>query len=130
MHCAPGWDYDMALGSYQDWMEYDDPKGLTLLFPHEDASPWYASLCTDDDFVDGYTQAYRDNRDAIADILYGKRLKQTREMLAGAYEAEYIRWKTMYDDRGVIPGSDDAYSHLTDFARERIDFLDLVWSTE
>ena len=130
LYCAPGWDFDMTLGSYQDWMGYDSPQGLTRMYPHSDASTWFISLQFKDSFRDRYTQAYRDNRDAIADILYGKRLEQTREMLAGAYEAEYIRWKTMYDDRGVIPGSDDAYSHLTDFARERIDFLDLVWSTE
>ncbi len=128
--CAPGWDYDMTLGSYQDWMGYDDPEGLTGLYPHDAACPWFARLQDRDLFRDRYLGIYRDRRDAVADILYGDRLKETRAALAGAYEAEYLRWKPMYDGRGAYPGSDEAYHKLTDFAERRMNYLDAVWITE
>ncbi len=128
--CAPGWDYDMTLGSYQKWMEYDLPTGITRLHPHSDASPWFTRLYDSEGFYDSLKRMYRDNRVRIADILYGDGLEGVRQSLGGVYEAEYLRWKAMYDNRGAKPGSDEAYSVLTDFAKRRMDYLDTVWSTE
>lgn len=127
LHSAAGWDYDMSLGSYQPWMEYDDPTGLTMLYPHEDASPWYKMLYNRDVFREEVISQYRDKRDEIADILYGKREEELRDYLKDAYELEYIRWQDMYDARGSYPGSDEAYNVLTGFAERRMDYLDSVW---
>ena len=128
--CAPGWDYDMSLGSYQEWMEYDSPEGMTKLYPHKDASPWYARLYDREEFYGSLKQMYRDNRVKIADILYGEGLDDVRDSLDGVYKAEYLRWKTMYDNRGSKPGSDEAYDTLKNFAERRMNYLDAVWSTE
>ncbi len=127
LHSAPGWDYDMSLGSYQAWMEYDDPTGLTMLYPHEDASPWYKTLYNRNEFREEVISRYRDKKAEIADILYGKREEELREYLKDAYKLEYLRWQDMYDARGSYPGSDEAYDLLTGFARKRIEFLDSVW---
>lgn len=127
LHSAPGWDYDMSLGSYQAWMEYDDPTGLTMLYPHEDASPWYKTLYNRNEFREEVISRYRDKKAEIADILYGKREEELREYLKDAYKLEYIRWQDMYDARGSYPGSDEAYDLLTGFARKRIESLDSVW---
>ncbi|MCR4754448.1 MAG: CotH kinase family protein [Lachnospiraceae bacterium] len=127
LHSAPGWDYDMSLGSYQTWMEYDDPTGLTMLYPHEDASPWYKTLYNRNEFREEVISRYRDKKAEIADILYGKREEELREYLKDAYKLEYIRWQDMYDARGSYPGSDEAYDLLTGFARRRIEILDSVW---
>ncbi len=128
--CAPGWDYDMALGSYQDWMEYDDPEGLTEMYPHSDASVWYTELIRKDEFGDAVTGIYMDKREALARILYGEGLQEVRGGLDGAYEAEYLRWKQMYDGRGSVPGSDDAFNDLRLFAQDRMKYLDTIWITE
>lgn len=130
LYCAPGWDYDMSMGSYQNWMQYDDPEVLTLLYPHEDASKWYSQLYKREGFYEKVRVKYRESRDAIEDILCGEDTDILRGRLRYAYELEYIRWKDMYDNRGVIPGSDEAYGRLTGFARARMDYLDSIWNTE
>lgn len=127
LHSAPGWDYDMSLGSYQSWMEYESPTGLTMLSPHEGASPWYEILYYRSEYRKGAISIYRDKRDEIADILYGMREEELRESLKDAYKLEYARWKDMYDARGSYPGSDEAYKVLTDFAKRRVEYLDSVW---
>ncbi len=127
LHTAPGWDYDMSLGSYQPWMEYDDPMGLTMLSPHEGASPWYEILYARSEYREKAVLLYRDKKDEIADILYGNREAELRAYLEDAYELEYIRWQDMYDARGSYPGSDEAYNLLTDFAEKRLEYLNSVW---
>ena len=49
---APGWDYDMSLGNYVEWMEEfsADPTGISELAFHTYASPWYTALYQKEDF--------------------------------------------------------------------------------
>ncbi len=124
LYCAPGWDYDMSLGNYQDWMDYDSPLGFTELYPHTDASGWYKGLLQKNEFRELFYKIYHEKRDDIEDVLCGDELMSVRESLNGAYKAEYLRWKTMYDGRGAFPGSDEAYDKLIEFSKQRIDFFD------
>ena len=49
---APGWDYDMSLGNYVEWMkEFSaDPTGISELAFHTYASPWHTALYQKEDF--------------------------------------------------------------------------------
>ena len=130
LYAAPGWDYDFSLNNYLDWMEFNDPAEMSGLTHHVHACFWYEALCKSDDFYDLVKEIYRTNREEIGNVLCGSGPEELRERLADSCRMEYFRWKAMYDGRGTVPGSGAAYGKMTDFAAERLEYLDSVWITE
>ncbi|MCR4764267.1 MAG: CotH kinase family protein, partial [Lachnospiraceae bacterium] len=151
LYAAPGWDYDMSLGSYLDWMSHENPRTETQLYPYEGASSWFKTLYAGEQFRSMVQACYRMYREDFAQILRGRgetpgavrgsaggsdtespangRESGQLPLCEANYRMEYARWQEMYDARGEIPGSGAAFGRLEAFAAARMAFLDAIWIT-
>lgn len=129
---ASGWDYDMSMGNYLDWMEYseEDGTGLTRLNAVMSSSNWYSALYDKEDFYEYAITAYREELREYMDYLIDEEIDKLKEKLASSAIMDGIRWKNMYERDGQLSGSDRAYEELKLFLRTRIEFLDKIWITE
>ncbi len=127
LFAAPGWDYDMSLGSYLEWMD-EDPGQELRMYPYEGGSIWFKALYEREDFRNEVTDLYHRYREEFARILNCEG-PENSPLGEASYRMEYLRWRSMYDGRGRIPGSEEAFQLLTGFGRTRMLFLDTIWIT-
>ena len=129
---APGWDYDMSLGNYLDWMEYygKDATGLTLLSIASSHSDWWKSLYEKEDFQNTVSKIYEDKISNRLDTLVKKEIDEYRDFLSYSATMDSVRWHDMYEEKGYDPTDTKEYEKLKEFISIRKEFLDSLWITE
>lgn len=123
---APGWDYDMSLGNYLEWMDFSKTGAIGFIHntDNSDASVWWEDLFEKREFSDITVDIY--NRVLKPYVINEEigRIDALAEMLKDSANMDYIRWKDMYDSLGYFPGDESEYEELKTFMLDRIDFLD------
>lgn len=129
---ASGWDYDMSLGNYLDWMEYysEDATGLTKLNKAESSLDGYSKLYEIEEYREYVKTLYNDKLVPQLDELCEEGIDSYRAYLKESASMDAVRWSMMYADKGYVAGSDESYDELKDFIKIREEFLTDVWSKE
>lgn len=127
---ASGWDYDMSLGNYLDWMEYyyQDPTGLTLNHSTGSASMWGISLYDNDLYRRFVVDIFYEKALPYLDELLSVDIDDYQKYLADSTSMDAIRWKDMYIQNGYTVGDTQYYEELKNFIRIRRDYLSACWS--
>jgi len=129
IYAGPGWDFDMSLGNYLDWMEYygEDAGGITGLYLSEHSSVIFRELMKYDDFSALVRENYRTYCRPYLEELLSKEIDACRDTLKNSAAMDRIRWQSMYEEKGYFAGDEAEYNRLKDFIRERMEFLDREW---
>ena len=132
LKAAPGWDYDMSLGNYLDWMEYynEGASQLTYLAVASSHSDWWKELYSHDDFEAMVKKYYADCVSEYLNTLTESKIDEYQKKLSSSAAMDAIRWKDMYDSNGYNPTDKAEFDKLKDFILARHDYLDSVWITE
>ncbi|MBQ0027077.1 MAG: CotH kinase family protein [Lachnospiraceae bacterium] len=132
LRISTGWDFDMSLGNYLDWMEYskEDYSNLTKLGEVASSTNWFAKLYDRDDFQQILREEFRK-----AVIPYGNELNDNSitvyyNMLHPSVSMDAIRWKDMYASNNFMIGDKAEYDYLADFLNKRLNYLSKIWTTE
>ena len=130
LYSGPGWDFDMSLGNYLDWMEYskEGPEGMTNLSVSGYASVWYPALLKKKEYTDIVKNDYNEYVQAYLTMLEADIIDEYENLLCASAKMDSIRWKDMYDKFGYTTGDHAAYGSLKDFIAKRRAFLDMEWS--
>jgi len=129
LYYGPGWDYDMSLGNYLDWMEYsiDQPEGLTFGVSCSGANRSFQYLYRQADFRSlAITKYATVLRPYISELLDGG-IDELKNMLVPSAAMDALRWKDMYDACGYTAGSEEAFVALEEFISRRIQSIDETW---
>lgn len=126
---APGWDYDMSLGNYLDWMEYtkEDGAGFTKLQSGANSSWWWSALLEKEDFRQQVTSLYKEKAAAYLQKLMEEEIPMWEEQLQPSAQMDAIRWHSMYSEKGYFPTEPENYQKLQRFIGERKQFFDKLW---
>lgn len=129
---APGWDYDMSLGNYLEWMEYDSQSatGLTKLSVSAYASPWFEAFYENEAFCDRMADLYKDKLIPYLDKLLDDGLKNYEKMLFRSAAMDEARWASMYEENGHIEGTSQEYEKLHNFINMRKNYLSNLWEIQ
>lgn len=132
LKAATGWDYDMSLGNYLDWMEYynEDPTGLTLLSVADSHSEWWKILYNKKDFQNKVKEIYKNDISDFYLSLADEEIDNYHAYLRDSSLMDSVRWKDMYEEKGYSPDDENEFEKLKQFIRIRKDYLDSVWITE
>jgi len=125
LYAGPGWDFDMSLGNYLEWMEYynEDATGITRLYLSEHSSIYYKELAQNEVFINVVREYYRDKALPFMEYLLEEGIDAYEEELKASATMDSIRWKDMYMENGYVSGGHKEYEDLKEFIRERIEFL-------
>lgn len=129
IYAAPGWDYDMSLGNFVEWMEYfsKDPKGISKLSLHTYATPWFQALYEKDEFY-GKTVDYYENYAApFLDRLLTEELDVYYETLQASTAMNHVRWAQELAQNPYYRNREESFEELRNFLTERKAFLDSAW---
>ncbi|MCR5404564.1 MAG: CotH kinase family protein [Butyrivibrio sp.] len=129
LYAGPGWDFDMILGNYLDWMEYsiEDSDGITQLYLSEHNSIYYRSMLSHREFTDLVHEYYRDCALGFMNDLVDGGIEDYRKLLSASAQMDSIRWEEMYERCGYSTGDKKSYEELSDFIRRRLGFLSGEW---
>ncbi len=125
LYAGPGWDFDMSLGNYLDWMEYynEDATGITRLYLSEHSSIYYRELAQNEEFLSIVKRYYRDMALPFMEYLVDEGIDTYEKELMASAKMDSIRWRDMYEENGYVSGDHKEYEDLKAFIRERLDFL-------
>ena len=125
LYAGPGWDFDMSLGNYLEWMEYhdEDATGITRLYLSEHSSVYYIELAQNEEFINTAKRYYRDMALPFMEYLLDEGIDTYEKELMASAKMDSIRWKKMYTENGYVTGDHNEYEELKDFIRERLEFL-------
>ena len=127
LYYGPGWDYDMSMGNYQEWMQYDDPCGMTYAAYSDEANRWLKYLYDREDFKNLFIKEYQDELRPYIDQLLDYEIEDLRETLSASATMDALRWQNMYAKCGYDLDTQEEYQHLIDFIRLRSDYLKEEW---
>ncbi len=125
LYAGPGWDFDMSLGNYLDWMEYhdEDATGITKLYLSEHSSIYYKKLVQNEDFIGAVKGYYNSAARPFMEYLVEEGIDAYEKELMASAKMDSIRWKDMYAENGYAAGDPKEYEELKAFIRQRIEFL-------
>lgn len=129
LYAGPGWDFDMSLGNYLDWMEfaYEDATGITGLYLSEHNSIYYKNMITHEEFNSLVHEYYRDYALDYMNSLVDTGIDEYEELLGKSAQMDRIRWADMYKEWGYAAGDSSEYESLKDFISQRTAFLSGEW---
>ncbi|MBQ6887345.1 MAG: CotH kinase family protein [Lachnospiraceae bacterium] len=129
IYAAPGWDYDMSLGNYVDWMEEfsGEPKGISKLAHHTYATSWFPALYEKEDFYQKVIQYYKEYAEPFLDKLLTEELNEYYVTLQASAEMNHVRWAQELAKNPYYENREDSFEQLTTFVAQRKEFLDGVW---
>jgi hypothetical protein len=129
LYAGPGWDFDMSLGNYLDWMEYadDDAKGITQLYLSEHNSIYYKNMIKHKEFTELVKQYYKESVVDYMNNLVDSGIDEYEEMLHASSVMDSIRWADMYEEWGYTTADNKEYDKLKSFIAERTAFLSGEW---
>ena len=131
--CAgPGWDYDMSLGNYLDWMDYkhESAEGLTKLKNTSTDALWYEALYDKEDYKDIVTAVYKESCEPCLAELIDKGIDEYYDRLKASAAMDAVRWSSMYENFGYRTADKNEYEKLKEYISVRKAFLDKEWITE
>ncbi len=130
IYAGPGWDFDMSLGNYLDWMEYygEDPTGITKLFLSWHSSTYYKNLTNYQEFNDLVTENFQDKALPFMKKEAREEIDELQRKLSASANMDHIRWMNMYEEKGYYAGEAEEYQKLKDFIEVRCDFLSGEWT--
>ncbi|MCR4990777.1 MAG: CotH kinase family protein [Lachnospiraceae bacterium] len=122
---GPGWDFDMSLGNYLDWMSFslENGEGLALMNSTEGVTVWYINLLKDKEFLDLVKKDYVGAVVPYYEWLLSSGLDEYERKLSPSLKMDRIRWNGMYQD-----DPERSYDLLRQFITERKAFLDGEWT--
>lgn len=125
LYAGPGWDFDMSLGNYLEWMEYfnEDATGITRLYLSDHSSIYYRELAGNEAFLYTVKKYYKDLALPFMEYLLDQGIDAYEKELKASARMDSIRWKAMYEEKGYVSGDHQEYEELKAFIRERLDFL-------
>lgn len=125
LYAGPGWDFDMSLGNYLEWMEYynEDATGITRLYLSEHSSVYYIELAKNEAFLTVVKEYYWDKALPFMEYLIADGIDAYEKELAASAKMDSIRWKDMYEENGYFSGDPKEYEELKSFIRQRLEFL-------
>ena len=126
---APGWDYDMSLGNYVEWMEEfsADPTGISELAFHTYASPWHTALYQKEDFYALVVSNYWQYLEPFLQQLLDGGIAQYENGLRASAMMNEIRWEEELLKNPYYENRDQVFDDLLDFISARKAYLDQVW---
>ncbi len=129
LYAGPGWDFDMSLGNYLDWMEYasEDATGITGLYLSEHSSIYYKNMLKHDEFNKLVHEYYENYALKFMNDLIDGGIDDYQKMLDASAAMDSIRWADMYDLCGYRAGEGSEYEMLKAFIYQRTTFLSGEW---
>lgn len=129
---STGWDFDMSLGNYLDWMEYskEDYKNLTKLGTVASSTSWFVRLYDREDFQEILREEFQKVVIPYVNELNDSGIAAYYNMLKPSTSMDAIRWKDMYISNDYMIGDRAEYDYLADFLKSRQDYLSKIWITE
>ena len=129
LFAGPGWDFDMCLGNYLDWMEFadEDATGITELYLSEHNSIYYKNMLKHEEFNALVHEYYEEYALDYMNDLVESGIDEYLDMLSCSAEMDSIRWADMYKEWGYTTGDSSQYEDLKDFIRDRVSFLNGEW---
>lgn len=128
LYAGPGWDYDISLGNYYEWIHNQSPTGISRGIMSDGSNDWYPRLYNQSDFRSLYITAYNDSLSPFCEYLVDYGIDEYRTLLKSSYKMDSIRWADMYESCGYTVGSDESFDILRDFISKRNDYLTSLWS--
>ena len=129
LYAGPGWDFDMSLGNYLDWMEFakEDATGITKLYLSEHNSKYFKNMLTHEEFNALVHEYYNDYALDFMDELRETGIDEYQELLRDSAAMDSIRWADMYKENGYTAGDENEYRELEQFIEQRTAFLSGEW---
>ena len=129
LYAAYGWDYDMSLGNYVEWMEEfsSNPEGISKLSHHTYSSPWYENLYEKEEFYQLVKEYYADKVSPFLGYLVEVGLNEYERWLYDSAIMNEIRWKEELLKNPYFVNREKTFSDLTDFIEKRKKYLDQEW---
>ena len=129
IYAGPGWDFDMSLGNYLDWMEFadEDATGITELYLSDHNSIYYKNMLTHEEFNALVHEYYKDYALDYMNDLVESGIDEYQSLLCASAEMDSIRWADMYKTWGYTTNDAVQYEELKDFIKERVAFLSGEW---
>ena len=131
--CAgPGWDYDMSMGNYVDWMEEfsANPTGISQLAFHTYASSWYTQLYQKEEFYKKIEDNYWKYVEPFLEELIVQGIDQYEDFLRASAGMNEVRWAEELKKNPYYTNREQRFVDLKDFLQQRKEFLDEAWSLE
>ena len=129
---APGWDYDMSLGNYVEWMEEfsADPTGISELAFHTYASPWHTALYQKEEFHCSVVDNYWNYLEPFLGQLLEEGLLSYENKLAASAKMNEIRWNEELQENPYYKNRQQVFDDLYEFINARKAYLDQAWAVE
>ena len=129
---APGWDYDMSLGNYVEWMEEfsSDPTGISELAFHTYATSWYTELYQKEDFYQEVRDDYAELVSPFLENMLLNGIDSYEKELEASAKMNEVRWQEELKKNPYYVTRKQSFVELKDFIRERKNFLDEAWKKE
>lgn len=126
---ATGWDYDMSMGNYLDWMIYNsqDANGITRLRATSESCNWFSRLYEYDEFYNIVAELYNEKMIDCLNELIDKKIDNYKQLLKSSSNMDAIRWNDMYINEKYVVGSDLAYDELKEYLEVRKEYLQKQW---
>ncbi len=130
VYAGPGWDFDMSLGNYLDWMEHasEDATGITELYLSEHSSIYFRELVKNPVFAENVRSCFSQKALPYIRGLLSAGIDRYEKELSASAKMDSIRWKEMYTENGYTTADHEEYEELKRFIRDRIEFLEGEWS--
>ena len=127
---GPGWDFDMSMGNYLDWMEYadEDATGITRLYLSEHSSIYYRELVKDETFMGLVRDSFNEKALPCLEQMLESGIDNYEKELSASAEMDSVRWSDMYLEKGYTTGDHSEYRSLKEFIANRLMFLKGEWS--
>lgn len=129
---APGWDYDMSLGNYVEWMEEfsSDPTGISELAFHTYASPWHTALYEKEDYYALVEKYYWQYLEPFLQKMIDCGIMEYKRELGASAAMNEIRWQEELLENPYYENQDQVYDDLLEFLSIRKAYLDQAWKME
>lgn len=122
LYAGPGWDYDMSMGNYLEWMEFPDEgaKGITNLAFHDHATTWYAALCQKEEWLEIVFDCYEYDLQPYIENLLQSEIDSYKETLSASAAMNQILWNIDYVNHKDFVTREKSYDDLRQFLFERM----------
>ena len=129
--CAgPGWDYDMSLGNYVDWMEEfsADPTGISELAFHTYATSWYTKLYARQEFYSLIEEHYWKSAEPFLQEMLESGIDSYQKELEASAKMNEIRWQEELEENPYYKNRQQTFVELKEFLAARKAYLDDAWN--
>lgn len=131
--CAgPGWDYDMSLGNYVEWMEEfsGDPTGISELAFHTYASTWYTELYKKEEFYEQVEECYWKSVEPFLQSLLDEGIDRYVDELEASARMNEVRWQEELKENPYYKNRMETFRELKEFVTARKVYLDEAWKID